>query len=273
MKNYLATSVPDPKEQESKEREIRRKAEETVKKKLGWKRFLLFFSKFRIYYWVLKHTRYAIRDRENQRFCRSEMYGITRDICRAIGRKWCKSKIIEKEDDIFYLEWNEIWSFIEGTCSTVQLKDLISVRKTEFESYKGKNPPDHIETEGEVYLSKNITDYREKPLSGDEVINGTGCCAGIVEEEVVVLYKPDLDTMLKGQILVAPQTDPGWVVLFPSISGLIVEKGSMLSHSAIVAREMGIPAIVGVKNATRILKTGDRIRLNGADGSIEIIKK
>ena len=88
-----------------------------------------------------------------------------------------------------------------------------------------------------------------------------------------IVLKPDIDIKLNGEIMVAKQTDPGWVVLFPSISGLIVEKGSMLSHSAIVAREMGIPAVVGVKDATRKLKTGDEVRLNGSTGKIEVVKR
>jgi pyruvate,water dikinase len=73
--------------------------------------------------------------------------------------------------------------------------------------------------------------------------------------------------------MVAQQTDPGWIVLFPSISGLIVEKGSLLSHSAIVAREMGIPAVVGVKNATRLLRDGDRVRLDGSTGTITLMRQ
>ena len=73
--------------------------------------------------------------------------------------------------------------------------------------------------------------------------------------------------------MVAKQTDPGWGILFPSVSGLIIEKGSMLSHSAIVAREMGIPTVIGVKNATQIFKSGDRVILDGAKGTITILEK
>ena len=86
-----------------------------------------------------------------------------------------------------------------------------------------------------------------------------------------MLERPDPSVRLDGEILVAPQTDPGWVVLFPSVGGLVVERGSMLSHSAIVAREMGIPAVVGVRGATTAIRTGDRVRLDGAKGTVEIL--
>jgi pyruvate,water dikinase len=75
-----------------------------------------------------------------------------------------------------------------------------------------------------------------------------------------------------GEILVAQQTDPGWVVLFPAASGLLVERGSLLSHSAIVAREMGIPAIVSIPAVTRILKDGDEVEMDGASGLIRLLK-
>ncbi|HET9888678.1 MAG TPA: PEP-utilizing enzyme, partial [bacterium] len=102
-------------------------------------------------------------------------------------------------------------------------------------------------------------------------LKGLGACPGVVESRAVVLEKPSSSTKLDGEILVTRQTDPGWVVLFPSIRGLIVERGSMLSHSAIVAREMGIPTVVGVVGATTAIRTGDVVRLDGHQGTVEII--
>jgi pyruvate,water dikinase len=153
----------------------------------------------------------------------------------------------------------------------VDLKGRITFRKEEFKRYQTVTLPDHIEVYGEVDPNNILKE--EVEVLTDNIIKGLGCCAGIVEKEVRVVLKPDTDLRLNGEIMVAKQTDPGWVVLFPSISGLIVEKGSMLSHSAIVAREMGIPAVVGVKQVTRILSSGDRVLLNGAEGTIKILKK
>ena len=97
---------------------------------------------------------------------------------------------------------------------------------------------------------------------------GTGCCKGIVRGKVQVVINPNDTAVEKGSIIVAHSTDPGWVMVFPLAKGLIVEKGSLLSHSAIVARELGIPAAVGVNKATEWLKTGDTVELDGSTGVI-----
>lgn len=103
------------------------------------------------------------------------------------------------------------------------------------------------------------------------VLKGTGCCPGVVEGKVKVIFSSKDNLQLNGEILVATRTDPGWIPLYPMISGLLVERGSLLSHSAIVAREMGIPTIVGIPNLTQKLKNGMVIRMNGQSGQIEIL--
>ena len=262
MQNYLRNGIPDLKAQEKREKLLRKNAEDTLKKRL--KGFRLFF-----YNWILKNSRRAIKNRENQRFARTEAYSLVRTMMQSIGRQWEDKSIIDHSRDIFYLEMEEIWSYIEGASTCVNLKKLIQLRKEEFSSYESENPDDHIQTEGEVYF-RNV--FAEKIQdSDDKVIKGLGCCSGIVENTLQVVLSPDKNLKLNNEIMVAKQTDPGWGILFPSISGLIVEKGSMLSHSAIVAREMGIPAVIGVKNATKIFNNNDFVRLDGSKGTIEFI--
>ena len=99
---------------------------------------------------------------------------------------------------------------------------------------------------------------------------GIPCCPGIVEGKVRVLSSPDEVKSLDGDILVTTSTDPGWITIFQSASGIIVERGSPLSHAAIVSRELGIPSIVGVKGITNLLKTGDSIIMNATKGTIEL---
>jgi rifampicin phosphotransferase len=260
IQNYLRNGVPAP----AKQQELRAKAEQVLGEKLkGWRKI--------VYNWVLKHCRRAIKNRENQRFARTQAYDLVRTLVRSIGTQWAAKEIIQERDDIFFLRIDEIWSYIEGTSVSVNLKELIALRKQEFESYLSENPDDHIETEGEVYSNNPFSKpYQEQQ---GEVIQGLGCCSGIVEREVQVVLSPDKNLQLNQEIMVAKQTDPGWGILFPSVSGLIIEKGSMLSHSAIVAREMGIPTVIGVKNATQILATGDRVILDGAKGTIQIVKR
>ncbi len=272
IQNYLRTGVPDPDSRLEYERNIRRQAEESVRKSLTGKRCLLIIPKLALYSWVLSNARNAIKNRENQRFARSEAYDLVRRIMRALGDKWQNDGILEGREDIFFLNIDEVWSYIEGTSTCPALKELIKVRKKEFAKYAMTTPDDHFETYGEVYR-QNLFAGKEEEAEKPVQLKGLGCCRGIVENEVRIVVKPDADIRLNGEIMVAQQTDPGWIVLFPSISALIVEKGSLLSHSAIVAREMGIPTVVGVKNATKILSNGDKVRLDGAEGIITILHK
>ena len=94
---------------------------------------------------------------------------------------------------------------------------------------------------------------------------------GIVEGVVKVVLSPTDDMQLNGEILCTMRTDPGWIPLYPSASGLLVERGGLLSHSAIVAREMGLPTIVGIKDLTKKIQDGMRVRIDGKKGSIEIL--
>ncbi len=272
IQNYLRNTVPDPAKQEERERAIRQKAEAVLREKLKGKKIFLVIPKLAVYRRVLNNARKAIKNRENQRFCRTEAYSLIRAIMRAIGKQWQDKGLIGKTEDIFYLEMEEVWSFIKGTSACIDLKGLIAIRRKEFEAYQAATPDDRIETYGEVY-SGNLFKNEIAAVSRAGKLKGLGCCAGIVEKEVRVVLKPDSDLKLNGEIMVARQTDPGWVVIFPSVSGLIIEKGSMLSHSAIVAREMGIPAVVGVKHATEILSNGDLVSLNGGEGVITVLQK
>ena len=270
IQNYLRSGVPDPDAMLAHERNIRREAEDSVRTSLKGKKCLWIVPKLAVYLWVLRNTRKAVRNRENQRFARSEAYDLVRRIMRALGDRWQADGILEDREDIFFLEIDEVWSFIEGTSTCPALRELVKVRKKEFAHYASTAPADHFETYGVVYGRNIFAGTEESPEESDQ-LKGLGCCRGTVENEVRIVVTPDADVRLDGEIMVAQQTDPGWIVLFPSISGLIVEKGSLLSHSAIVAREMGIPTVVGVPNATRILRNGDRVRLDGAAGLVTIL--
>lgn len=165
----------------------------------------------------------------------------------------------------------------EGTNTIIDLKSVIELRKKEYERYAKLEPKARFHTFGPVYWNNEFEEKIEIDM-GDEtgdgkVIKGIGCCPGIVEGKVKVILEPEDDLSLDGEILVAYRTDPGWVPLFPSASALLVERGGLLSHSAIVAREMGIPAVVSIKGLTKILKTGMVVRMNGEQGTIEILEE
>jgi rifampicin phosphotransferase len=143
------------------------------------------------------------------------------------------------------------------------------MRMREFEAFRHEPPPpDRFTTHGAVTVGNNLGAARDLSESSSEQRQGIGCCAGIVSGIVRVVLNPHGVVLEPGCILVAERTDPGWVMLFPAAAGLLMERGSLLSHSAIVAREMGIPAIVSIAGVTRWLKDGDRVELDGARGVV-----
>jgi rifampicin phosphotransferase len=246
------------------ELEVRRQAEERVRAALRFRplRRLLFA-------WVLKNARNRVRDRENLRFERTRLFGRVRMICVELGRKLYALDLLEQPRDVFYLEVNEVLGFVDGTASCTDLKGMVALRKAEFERWRKLDPPaDRFETRGTVNHGNSFqgTTAAEE-LTGDQR-RGLGCCPGVVRGPVRVITDPRHAELRRGDILVAERTDPGWIMLFPSAAGLLVERGSLLSHSAIVSREMGIPSIVAVGGVTRWLKDGDWVELNGSTGVV-----
>jgi phosphohistidine swiveling domain-containing protein len=254
----------------SRPADIRTQAEDEVRRRLGWRLTRWGVPKRALFRWVLGNARSAVRNRENQRLARAQTYAIVRSMFRSIGSRWAGQGLLDEPRDIFFLELPEIRSFIDGTATCTDLKGLVALRKREYRGYAERVPDDHIETRGVVYHG-NAFRSATAATGAQAVLEGLGACQGLVEGAARVVFLPDVDLRLSGEILVARETDPGWTVLFPGISGLVVEKGSMLSHSAIVAREMGIPAVVGVREATRRIRDGQRVRLDGAAGKVYLL--
>lgn len=223
-----------------------------------------------IFSYVIRQTRDRVRDRENLRFERTRVFGRVRRIFVEIGKRFSAQDLLEHPRDIFYLQSEESLGFIEGTAVTIDLKALAALRRKESAKYSENPPSSRFETRGLVYVGHGFEGKAQEgsePLSGEER-KGIGCCPGIVRARVRVIVDPRYAGIEPGAILVAPRTDPGWIMLFPSASGLLVEHGSLLSHSAIVAREMGIPAVVSVAGLTSWLQTGDLVELDGSTGRV-----
>jgi pyruvate,water dikinase len=247
------------------EAEVRRRAEERVRSALGRRplRRLLFG-------WVLRNARARVRDRENLRFERTRLFGRVRLIMLELGKRLHADDLLEHPRDVFYLEVEEALGFVTGTVTTIDLKGLVELRKAEFERYRQlPAPADRFETRGTVHQG-NTFRGKAAPAAdqGGDRRKGLGCCPGVVRGPVRVVTDPRNATLKSGEILVAERTDPGWIMLFPSAAGLLVERGSLLSHSAIVAREMGIPAVVSLAGVTRWLKDGDEVELDGSTGVV-----
>ena len=257
LRNYLRAAPVEP----NAEGAMAKKAESRAFAKLSAFRAVIFRR-------VLGQARARVANRENLRFLRTRIFGLSRDIFRSLGAHFVRGKLLHSVDDVFYLTVQEVLGTVRGTAPSVALRQTVALRRAEFDAYRSEPPPDdRFHTRGAVHIANPFRRPRRAP-SGDGLA-GTGCCPGIVEREVVVLSDPHEGARLDGQILVAFRTDPGWVPLYPAISGLLVERGSLLSHSAVVAREMGLPTIIGISGLTAALKTGDRVRMDGSTGKIE----
>jgi len=172
--------------------------------------------------------------------------------------------IIYEPGDIFYLYFDELREvFLTGSLDY----SIISERKADYEMYEKLTPPRVITSEGEIIAGEY--DIGDAP---EDALVGVAVSSGIIEGRARVALKPDDARMEKGDILVTTFTDPSWTAAFVSISGLVTEVGGMMTHGAIVAREYGIPAVVSVENATKLIKDGQRIRINGIKGYVEILE-
>ncbi len=201
------------------------------------------------------------------------MYGVVRAMFHAIGDEFKRDGVLDEGSQLFYLTINELEGIFSGTLPSANLKTLVEHRQQEYTVYKNSEPAPRFTTRGPVYWNNTFAPVNdiETELDTDMMLQGRGCCAGVVEGIVKVITSPEDDMELNGHILVARHTDPGWIPLYPSVAGLLVERGSLLSHSAIVAREMGLPTVVGVKNLMATLNTGMRVRINGEAGTVEIL--
>lgn len=265
LKNYLKSGQTEIHD-DSHEKSLRQKAEEKVAGHLqGFKKVL--------YFWVLKHARKAVKNRENTRFARTRIYGIARTIFQTMGEDLSSSAVIEHPRDVFWLTIEEVFGIYNGTLPSYNLKAFVAQRKVDYATFT-EEPDPRILTRGAVYWNNQFIKETELPTadaSGEWDLKGLPCCPGVLEGTVKVILNPGDNLELNGEILVTARTDPGWVPLYPAISGLLVERGSLLSHSAIVAREMGIPAVVSIPGLTKTLKTGMRVRIDGKAGTIKIL--
>lgn len=213
----------------------------------------------------LKKLREGIFNRESMRLRRTRLFGLVRIVYREIGSRWAAGGLLSKPEDIFYLTEDEITDYFDGRAASADLKSIVEARRAEFQRYENEEIPNHIQAPAPIY---NKTFKEERAESTEGALSGTGCYPGVVTADVDVRFTPGDPETLKGKILCTVRTDPGWAPVFFNIKGLIVERGSTLSHSAIIARELGIPAIVGVEQLTKRLSTGEQITMDGQSGLI-----
>jgi rifampicin phosphotransferase len=274
VQGYLRHGIPSAEALRANERAIRKDAERRARDLLRGPRRWLYFA-------VLGRARRAIAERERLRFERTRTFGLTRRLFRAIGSHLVSIGLLDDEADVFYLTVDELFQFHEGRGTLLDLRALAALRLREFDRYRtSPAPPDRFLTRGTAGSAfRHPALLLERDLlpaetGGDDpdVLRGTPCCPGVVEGTVRVARTFVDAAGLSGEILVTERTDPGWVPVFPACAGLVIERGSLLSHSAVVAREMGIPTIVGVGGRPlERLRTGQRVRMDAGRGEVRIL--
>jgi pyruvate,water dikinase len=271
LKGYLAAPTVTVDELETREKGIRAEAERIAKSGLKWRP-----DRKRMFEFLVAGARRHVKGRENLRFARTRAFGLVRRLVLGMGARLVEAGKLDDANDVFYIEIPELIAFARGTGTTTDLRGLAAVRKREYDGYRGAGDlPERFWTRGAVYLDPELTSVVNATTdvanaAVGEVLEGTGASPGVVRAKARLIRDPR-GAELAGGVLVANRTDPGWVPLFPSAKAIVVERGSVLSHSAIVAREFGIPCVVGVRDALSRLEEGAMIEVDGNTGRITVL--
>jgi len=221
--------------------------------------------KARLVHFFAGRARQLMGLRENPKFFAVRLMGIIRRELLKTGQEFVEAGELGSPDDLFYLTLDELNAF--AARQERDWRGLIASRRQAYQrEFSRRQIPRLLLSDGRAFY-----EGMSEPLDAANTINGSPVSPGSVEGKVRVVLDPRKAGLLPGEILVCPGTDPSWTPLFLSASGLVMEVGGMMTHGAVVAREYGIPAIVGVNLATTRLQTGQTIRMNGSTGKIIIL--
>jgi phosphohistidine swiveling domain-containing protein len=223
---------------------------------------------------VLAATQGAIRLRERARFRQALLYTRLRRILLAIGDRLAGRGVFAARDDVFFLEVDELDSLLAGDAALLRAApSLVAARRELHERFKRSSLPDTLRCRP----GERIDGDQIHPPASDapraDVLHGTGACGGAYRGVAAVLEDAQEAAKLSpGSLLVTRQTDPGWAAVFFVVRGLVVERGGMLSHGAIIAREYGIPAVIGVPGVMQLIRSGDEVEVDGDRGTVGIFR-
>ncbi len=211
----------------------------------------------------IDRVRTFIGYREYPKFAWISRYFVYKQALLEEAERLVEGQVLREKEDIFHLTFSELHDVVR----TNQVDDqLIRQRKDAFRSYEALTPPRVLTSDGEGLSGT----YRRDDLPAGALV-GLAVSAGTIEGRArVILDIADAD-LEPGDILVTAFTDPSWTPLFVTIKGLVTEVGGLMTHGAVIAREYGLPAVVGVDHATRLIRDGQRIRVHGTDGYVEIL--
>ena len=212
----------------------------------------------------LHRVRTYLSAREGVRKYSTQTYAVVRAYTLEAGRRLRRLGKLDAEDDVFMLEADEVVALASGRLDTAAAGVRIAFRRKMYDGYRDFSPPNEL---GRDVIARDESSYVE----GSALV-GLGCSAGVVEGIVRVLGSLDeVDQLRKGDVLVTKFTDPGWTPALGLVSAVVTEVGGLLSHAAVIGREYGIPAVLNLPGATKKLRTGQRVRVDGSTGRIEIL--
>ncbi len=256
VKTFLCSHA-NPVETMEEQKIVRSKAKDQVLRKLSTPFERLFFEK------ILEKTEQYMVTRENLKTTWAKGLSVLRILYLAIADKFVDEGILENKDDIFYLKRTEVSDIVANRLKKEEFSPWIEERKKERKECENIEVPEVIV--GELPSIEEL----KYTVESKEQLEGVGCSPGLVTGKARVIFDPSECTELEeGDVLVTTVTDPGWSPLFVTAGGLVMELGGTLSHGVIIAREYGIPAVVGVKNATKIVRTGQVITIDGNKGVV-----
>jgi pyruvate,water dikinase len=212
---------------------------------------------------MIDRVRTFIGYREYPKYGMVSRYFVYKQALLEEAERLVQAHVLHEKEDIFYLRFEELQDVVRMN----QVDDqLIRERKEAFRSYQALTPPRVLTSDGEGIAGA----YRRDDLPAGALV-GLPVSAGTVEGRARVILDMAEADLEPGDILVTAYTDPSWTPLFVTIKGLVTEVGGVMTHGAVIAREYGLPAVVGVEHATRLIQDGQRIRLHGTDGYVEIL--
>ncbi|PFM20878.1 phosphoenolpyruvate synthase [Bacillus thuringiensis] len=212
---------------------------------------------------MIRNIRNFIGYREYPKYGMINRYFIYKQALLKEAEQLVQSGVIREVDDIYYLTFEELH---EVVCTNKLDYELIQKQKNDYKLYEKLTPPRIMTSDGEIITGK----YKRENLPDDAIV-GLPVSSGVIEGRARVILNMEEANLEEGDILVTAFTDPGWTPLFVSIKGLVTEVGGLMTHGAVIAREYGLPAVVGVENATKLIKDGQRIRVHGTEGYIEVL--
>jgi pyruvate,water dikinase len=212
---------------------------------------------------MVRVVRALLALREHPKFFLVRILGPLREVIQEEAKGLLSRGLLKDVEDVYFLELPELLALLEGGGA---VEGLVRCRREEHEHDRQLAPPRILTSDGE-----QVAGRRPGGVLPAGALAGSAASAGVAEGPARVVLDPQTATLEKGEVLVAPGTDPGWTPLFLNAAGLVTEVGGLMTHGSVVAREYGIPAVVGIPGVTRAIGTGQRVRVNGDVGYVEVL--